>query len=197
MIAVTDADSRAAVTLALGDVRGEHRHRNSARPCPSHLHRHCPSHARLRRRRRTGFFLFADAFGSSDPCFDLDGSGSVDFAAFFLLADYFAGPEARGKLLALARDILGLVASHQLWYPQCQGQPLRGTPAHGAGYPAQAEAQHPRLSPDGLSRRRASATGVFAAASNPLGSLVSTTTIPRLGLISQGTERLRSESLSR
>ena len=47
------------------------------------------------------FFLFADAFGGSDPRFDLDGSGSVDFADFFLLADYFADP-AQGKLLALA-----------------------------------------------------------------------------------------------
>ncbi len=53
------------------------------------------------------FFLFADAFGGSDPRFDLDGSGSVDFADFFLLADHFAGP-ARGKLLALAREMIGL-----------------------------------------------------------------------------------------
>ena len=29
------------------------------------------------------FFLFADAFGGSDPRFDLDGSGSVDFGDFF------------------------------------------------------------------------------------------------------------------
>ena len=53
------------------------------------------------------FFLFADAFGGSDPRFDLDGSGSVDFGDFFLLADYFADP-ARGKLLALAREMIGL-----------------------------------------------------------------------------------------
>ena len=59
------------------------------------------------------FFLFADAFGSSDPRFDLDGSGSVDFADFFLLADYFADP-ARGKLLALAREMIGLPEGPQL-----------------------------------------------------------------------------------
>ena len=59
------------------------------------------------------FFLFADAFGSSDPRFDLDGSGSVDFADFFLLADHFGQP-ARGKLLALAREMIGLPDGAQL-----------------------------------------------------------------------------------
>ena len=59
------------------------------------------------------FFLFADAFGGSDPRFDLDGSGSVDFADFFILADYFADP-ARGKLLALARERIGLPDGPQL-----------------------------------------------------------------------------------
>ena len=59
------------------------------------------------------FFLFADAFGGSDPRFDLDGSGSVDFGDFFLLADHFADP-ARGKLLALAREMIGLPDGPQL-----------------------------------------------------------------------------------
>ena len=59
------------------------------------------------------FFLFADAFGSSDPRFDLDGSGSVDFGDFFLLADHFGDP-ARGKLLALAREMIGLPDGPQL-----------------------------------------------------------------------------------
>ena len=59
------------------------------------------------------FFLFADAFGSSDPRFDLDESGTVDFADFFLLADYFADP-ARAKLLALAREMIGLPEGPQL-----------------------------------------------------------------------------------
>ena len=53
------------------------------------------------------FFQFADAFGGSDPRFDLDASGEVDFADFFLLADYFGQPE-RGKLLVLARELLSL-----------------------------------------------------------------------------------------
>ena len=38
------------------------------------------------------FFLFADAFGGSDPRFDLNGNGAVDFADFFLLADRFGKP---------------------------------------------------------------------------------------------------------
>ena len=59
------------------------------------------------------FFLFADALGGSDPRFDLDGNGSVDFADFFLLADHFADP-ARGKLLALARERIGLPDGPQL-----------------------------------------------------------------------------------
>ena len=59
------------------------------------------------------FFLFADAFGGSDSRFDLDGSGAVDFADFFLLADHFGQP-ARGKLLALAREMIGLPDGPQL-----------------------------------------------------------------------------------
>ena len=59
------------------------------------------------------FFLFADAFGGSDPRFDLDGSGSVDFGDFFLLADHFADP-ARGKLLVLAQEMIGLPDAPQL-----------------------------------------------------------------------------------
>ncbi|MBI2501991.1 MAG: choice-of-anchor D domain-containing protein [Candidatus Latescibacteria bacterium] len=35
------------------------------------------------------FFMFADAFGSSDPRFDLDGDGNVGFSDFFLFADSF------------------------------------------------------------------------------------------------------------
>ena len=61
----------------------------------------------------TDFFLFADAFGGSDPRFDLDGSGIVDFADFFLFADQFGGSD-RGKLLALARELIGLPDGPQL-----------------------------------------------------------------------------------
>ena len=53
------------------------------------------------------FFLFADAFGGTDPLYDLDGSGRVDFDDFFLFADNF-GREERAKLMALAREHLGL-----------------------------------------------------------------------------------------
>ncbi|MCY3738362.1 MAG: DUF2330 domain-containing protein [Gemmatimonadaceae bacterium] len=59
------------------------------------------------------FFLFAEAFGGSDPRFDLDGSGTVDLDDFLLFADHFGQP-ARGKLLALAREMIGLPDTPQL-----------------------------------------------------------------------------------
>ena len=59
------------------------------------------------------FFLFAEAFGGSDPRFDLDASGSVDFADFFLFAENFGQP-ARAKLVALAQERLGLPEGPQL-----------------------------------------------------------------------------------
>ena len=59
------------------------------------------------------FFLFADAFGGSDPRFDLDESGTVDFLDFFLFADYFS-EEAQGKLLVFAREMIGLPDGPQL-----------------------------------------------------------------------------------
>ncbi len=59
------------------------------------------------------FFLFAEAFGGSDPRFDLDGSGSVDFADFFLFAENFGQP-ARAKLVAMARELIGLPDGPQL-----------------------------------------------------------------------------------
>ena len=59
------------------------------------------------------FFLFAQAFGGSDLRFDLDGSGTVDFADFFLFAEHFGQP-ARTKLVAMARDLIGLPDGPQL-----------------------------------------------------------------------------------
>ena len=59
------------------------------------------------------FFLFAEAFGGSDPRFDLDGSGEVDFNDFFLFAEHFGQP-ARAKLVALARELIGLPEGPQL-----------------------------------------------------------------------------------
>ncbi len=53
------------------------------------------------------FFLFAEAFGGSDPRFDLDADGEVDFADFFLFAESF-GQADRAKLLALAQERIGL-----------------------------------------------------------------------------------------
>lgn len=59
------------------------------------------------------FLLFAEAFGGGDPRFDLDNSGLVDFADFFLFAESFGQP-ARAKLLALARERIGLPDGPQL-----------------------------------------------------------------------------------
>ena len=59
------------------------------------------------------FFLFAEAFGGTDPRFDLDGNGSVDFADFFLFAEAFGQP-ARAKLVAMARELIGLPDGPQL-----------------------------------------------------------------------------------
>ena len=59
------------------------------------------------------FYLFAEAFGGSDPRFDLDASGVVDLADFFLFAEHFGQP-ARAKLLALARERVGLPDGPQL-----------------------------------------------------------------------------------
>jgi hypothetical protein len=52
------------------------------------------------------FYLFADAFGSTDPFFDLNGDRAVDIGDFFIFADQF-GLEARARLLAVAADRLG------------------------------------------------------------------------------------------
>ena len=59
------------------------------------------------------FSLFAEAFGGDDPRFDLDGNGVVDFADFFLFADHF-GQTERSKLLAMAREMIGLPDGLQL-----------------------------------------------------------------------------------
>jgi len=59
------------------------------------------------------FFVFADAFGSSDPTSDLNGDGLVDFSDFFIFADQF-GKEEIAKLLALAAEWIGLPQSASL-----------------------------------------------------------------------------------
>ena len=55
------------------------------------------------------FFLFADAFGGTNPQYDLDGNGAVDFGDFFIFADQF-GKEERGKLMVLAQRYFRLPA---------------------------------------------------------------------------------------
>ena len=59
------------------------------------------------------FFQFIDAYGGSDPRFDLDGSGTVDFVDFFQFIDAFDPPE-RAKMVAMARELIGLPAETQL-----------------------------------------------------------------------------------
>jgi hypothetical protein len=59
------------------------------------------------------FFMFADAFGGTDPQFDLSGDGEVDFDDFFVFADNF-GKEAQAKLIALAEQYIGLPPTPRL-----------------------------------------------------------------------------------
>ena len=113
----TDINGRAATTLTLGSLPGANtvsvRAARLKRVTFTATAKPTPDFDGDGETGFSDFFLFADAFGGSDPRFDLDGSGSVDFADFFLLADHFADP-ARGKLLALAREMIGLPDGHQL-----------------------------------------------------------------------------------
>lgn len=62
----------------------------------------------------TDFSLFVDAFGSSDFRFDLDANGIVDFTDFFLFAEA-ADESERDQLFALAKELIGLPESAQLY----------------------------------------------------------------------------------
>ena len=116
-IDTTDANGRAATLLTLGNEPGIATVTASAAGlAPVTFTATAQATSDFNGDGETGFsdfFLFADAFGGSDPRFDLDGSGSVDFADFFLFADYFEDA-ARGKLLALARELIGLPDGPQL-----------------------------------------------------------------------------------
>ena len=113
----TDADGRAATTLTLGEELGTYTvvatvadlelvtFTANAQATPDFDGDGEVGHG--------DFFLFAEAFGGSDPRFDLDASGSVDFADFFLFAEHFGQP-ARAKLVALARELIGLPEGPQL-----------------------------------------------------------------------------------
>ncbi len=59
------------------------------------------------------FFLFVDAFGSTDARFDLNGDGRVDFVDFFEFVDAF-GSSGQAKLVALAQEMLGLPVGPEL-----------------------------------------------------------------------------------
>ena len=115
--ATTDSSGRASSTLTLGRGSGTHSVEVTVGDLdPVIFTASTEATADFDGDGETGFsdfFLFADAFGGSDPRFDLDGSGTVDFGDFFLLADHFGDP-ARGKLLALAWEMIGLPDGPQL-----------------------------------------------------------------------------------
>ena len=115
--ATTDADGRAATTLTLGRTPGTTTVRATVAGLnPVTFTATAEATPDFDGDGVTGFsdfFLFAEAFGGSDPRFDLDGNGSVDFADFFLFAESFGQP-ARAKLVALARELIGLPDGPQL-----------------------------------------------------------------------------------
>ena len=111
VVDTTDADGRAATTLTLGDELGI----STVVAMVADLEpviftataKASPDFDLDGEVGLGDFFLFAEAFGGSDPRFDLDGSGTVDFADFFLFAEHFGQP-ARARLLAMARERIGL-----------------------------------------------------------------------------------------
>ncbi len=115
--ATTDANGRASTTLTLGSQPGANTVEASVAGLESVIFtataEATPDFNGDGVTDFSDFFLFAEAFGGSDPRFDLDGSGSVDFVDFFLFAESFGQP-ARAKLVALARGRLGLPDGRQL-----------------------------------------------------------------------------------
>ena len=113
----TDAEGRAATTLTLGDEYGTYSVVATVADLePVTFAATAKASPDFDDDGEVGFgdfFLFAEAFGGSDPVFDLDGSGSVDFADFFLFAENFGQP-ARAKLVAMARELIGLPDGPQL-----------------------------------------------------------------------------------
>ena len=113
----TDAEGLAGTTLTLGEELGTYRVEVSVADLqPVTFTASAEATPDFDGDGETGFsdfFLFAEAFGGSDPRFDLDGSGTVDFTDFFLFAESFGQP-ARAKLVALARELIGLPDGPQL-----------------------------------------------------------------------------------
>ncbi len=113
----TDAEGRAATTLTLGDEYGTYTVVATVADLePVTFAATAKASPDFDDDGEVGFgdfFLFAEAFGGSDPRFDLDASGSVDFGDFFLFAEHFGQP-ARAKLVAMARELIGLPDGPQL-----------------------------------------------------------------------------------
>ena len=113
----TDENGRRRHHPDPGTSGGQHRHRIGGGPRAGHLHRHRRKSPRI----STATARPASPTSSSSPTpseaaspgSTSTASGTVDFADFFLLADYFADP-ALGKLLALARERIGLPDGPQL-----------------------------------------------------------------------------------
>ena len=115
--AITDANGLASTTLILGEDPG----RNTVEVTVTGLDplvftatsRARPDFNGDGTTNFADFFLFAEAFGGSDPRFDLDGDGTVDFADFFLFTERF-GETERAKLIALAQEMIGMPQGPQL-----------------------------------------------------------------------------------
>ena len=92
-IALTDASGRASATLMLGPHPGTNTVEVTAGGlAPETFTAEALTTADFNGDGRTDFvdfFLFADAYGGTDPRFDLDGNGTVDFADFFKFVDAF------------------------------------------------------------------------------------------------------------
>ena len=113
----TDSEGRAATTLTLGVALGTHTVEVTVDGLePVTFTANAKASPDFDGDGEVGFsdfFLFAEAFGGYDPRFDLDGSGFVYFADFLLFAEHFGQP-ARAKLVALARELIGLPDGPQL-----------------------------------------------------------------------------------
>ena len=107
----TDAEGRAATTLAVGEEPGAYTVVATVADLePVTFTATAKANPDFDGDGEVGFsdfFLFAEAFGGDGPRFDLDGSGSVDFSDFFLFVEQFGQP-ARAKLVAMARELIGL-----------------------------------------------------------------------------------------
>ena len=112
----TDANGRAQSTLTLGPNPGTNMVLVSVTGLVPEIFNALgrPPIATLINDPLADFFLFTEAFGSSDLRFDLDANGIVDFADFFLFAEA-ADESERDQLFALAKELIGLPEGAQLY----------------------------------------------------------------------------------